>query len=78
MRRILLVLSVALVMAAMVVATAMPAVARQSGKIDGGPPTHNYGASGHSVSLSHCEPAGLGETGAYVSTSSGHTNDNCR
>ena len=64
MKRMLLVLTVALVMAAMVLAMAVPAMASQSG-VPPGPPLLS-GSEGHAIVI-HCEPgaAAISQTGAH-------------
>jgi putative hemolysin len=74
MRRVLLLVTVALVMAAMMLAMALPALAKNSEKADGGPPLANNNPGGTSVF--HCQAAG-GES-VEVHHENGNETGNCR
>ena len=81
MRRILLVLTVALVVAAMVVVTAAPAFAKNTFQLSGrdtpGPPQSSGAAgSGEGASVLHCNSPSIGSSGNHVVKRTGNI-DHC-
>ena len=81
MRRILLVLSVAALMAAMVVVTAAPAFAKNTFQTDEEGPPYGPGppaSSGAFTTVFHCNSTDVfGTRGAYVIHKNGTTRNNC-